>query len=255
MKRKVIAICGKGGTGKTSVAAIITGIFFRDRRFKALIVDADPAGGLCTALKIPVKSSIEDVRKETVAEIKRVVDKRDLLLSADYFLTNAITEIENLSFLWIGRPVDRGCYCKVNSLLRDAIELLAERFPLVIIDGEAGIEQINRNVMSEVNYMLLLSDSSIKGLKVAESIIDTAKRVSGVKSFGLLLNRVKEEEVEKAKSKTWLPVIGWIPEDETVSYFDSNQLSFFDFPSTAPAYESVKNFLKHISIFDKILDK
>ena len=246
MKRKLVAICGKGGAGKTTISAIIARLLYKDWRYRALFVDADPAGGLCTAIKISVKSSIEEVRRATASEIKKATNKRDLLLSVDYFLMEAITEVENLAFLWIGRPLDKGCYCKVNSLLKDALGFLANKFPLVIIDAEAGIEQINRNVMERVEHLIIISDCSVKGLTVAEAIAETAKRVSGINSCSLLFNRVSEEEVEAIKTRTTIPIIGWTPEDKTVQQFDMNQISFLDFPSSAPICGAVGSVLNKI---------
>src|SRR5450756_2130876 len=163
----IVAVCGKGGVGKTTVTAVAARELSRLKDIKALVVDADPGGGLEMALSIKPKKTLNDVRKEIIEEAKAGKrDERDLAVSVDYILAEALTEVGNLAFLSIGRPEDEGCYCKVNVILRDAIEGLAGRFDVTVIDAEAGIEQVNRKVMGEVDYVLLVSDTSTKGIRV-----------------------------------------------------------------------------------------
>ncbi len=241
MTPRVIAVCGKGGVGKTTVSAIISSAMSGQKEKRTLIVDADHAGGLGMALGISGQKSISKVRSKTIAEIKRgSADKKDLAMSIDYLLMEALTERDNLAFLSIGRPEDIGCYCSVNSLLRGAVEVLADKFDLVIIDAEAGIEQVNRKVMSAVDYLILVSDTSSKALRVAEEIKTVASEVNGQGRTGLLLNRiVSEDEVDEIKTKTTLEVIGWIPEDKTIRHFDAKEISFFEL-GPCPAKDAVE---------------
>lgn len=154
-------------------------------------------------------------------------------------MMEALTEKGNLAFLSIGRPLELGCYCSVNNLLRDAIELLADQFDLTVIDAEAGIEQVNRNVMSAVEFLVLVSDPSHRGIQVAETIRKVAGRISGPNQTGLLLNRVcSQNELKGIRRPQGLDLMGWIPEDETIRRFDTKGLGFFDLPS-CPAREAV----------------
>jgi len=246
---KVVAVCGKGGVGKTTVCAVLAAELLRRKKLKALIVDADPAGGLSMALKIPIKRSIDQVRIETIRTIKKGKrDKKDIALSVDYLLMEALTEKGNLGFLSIGRPQEIGCYCSVNDLLKDSIEILAREFDLTIIDAEAGIEQVNRNVMSAVNYLILVSDTSAKAIKLAETIARVAKKISGQNKAGLLLNRVRSgKEAEGIKSRLKIDLIGWIPEDDTIRRFDADELSFFNLPP-CPASQSIISALESAKI-------
>ncbi|MFO8056336.1 MAG: AAA family ATPase [bacterium] len=247
MKRTVMAVCGKGGVGKTTVSAMLALLLSREKELRTLAVDADPAGGLGMALSVSVKRSINEVRAETIRNIKeKQSDKKDLAMSLEFLLTESMTESGKLAFLSIGRPEEVGCYCSVNSLLRSALEVLAENFSVTIIDAEAGIEQVNRKVMSAVDFLLLVSDTSAKGLAVAETVARVAGQVSGQEKAGLFINRVQEEsEVEKIKARTDLPVIGFAPEDDTVRQFDAEARSFLELPP-CPALEAVGRALEHI---------
>lgn len=246
----IVAVCGKGGVGKTTVTAVAARELSRLKSVKALVVDADPGGGLEMALSIKPKKTLNDVRKELIEEVKEGKrDERDLAVSLDYLLVEALTEVGNLAFLSIGRPEDEGCYCKVNVLLKDAIEGLSGRFDVTLIDAEAGIEQVNRKVMRAVDFVLLVSDTSTKGIRVGETIKQVADRMVKGERAGLLINRVRDEgAVDSIKASTFLEVIGWIPEDDTIRHFDEDDITFFDLPDCA-AVASIKKALKKVGLF------
>jgi CO dehydrogenase maturation factor len=236
---RVAAVGGKGGAGKTTVCAVLAAALLRQGR-RSLIVDADHAGGLGLALNLRARRTINQVRKRTIGEIqKKESDRRDLAMSIDYLLMEAVTERGPLAFLSIGRPEEAGCYCSVNTLLRGAIELLAKGFELTLIDAEAGVEQVSRKVMSEVDYLLLVSDPSRKGLTVAAEILRAAQDLGVKAETGLLLNRLgSDDELKSISVPEGLQVIGAVPEDETIRRFDREGLSFFDLPD-CPAGKAI----------------
>lgn len=236
----ILSVCGKGGVGKTTVSAVAAQALATRRGTRALIVDADPAGGLAMALGLAPRKTLNDVRKEIIEEVKEGRrQERDLVVSLDYLLAEALTERGNLAFLAIGRPEDVGCYCKVNVILKDAIEGLAGHFDATVIDAEAGIEQVNRKVLSPVDYVLLVSDTSAKALRVAETIKGVADNMIGNEGAGLLVNRARGEgEVAEVGKSTSLDVVGWVPEDDTIRRFDGDELSFLELPP-CPAREAI----------------
>ena len=144
---------------------------------RILAIDADPAVGLSTALGIEVQTTVDDIRKAVVETVEDGDTKSamELLGEARYRIFDALVETDGFSFIAIGRPESAGCYCKINSYLKEVISILSENFDYVVIDGEAGIEQINRRVMEKVTDLLLITDSSKKGTQV----IATIKKVDG----------------------------------------------------------------------------
>lgn len=250
---KSIALCGKGGVGKTSVSALILKNLATRKDLKILAIDADPAVGLCTALGVKVKKTVDDIRNDLIHSIKKGESQNQAatLNSLDYELFDALTEFGNVGLLAIGRPESEGCFCKVNSLLKDIIQDLAKNFDVVLIDGEAGVEQINRRVMKTVNHLITISDTSAKGLNVANTIKHLAEDNKAVnyKSMGMILNRVRDkQEVEDIKSHASLDVLGWLPEDDLIREFDFHGRSFFDFPDEAQACKTVDNILRALQL-------
>ena len=182
-KSTIIAVAGKGGVGKTSLSATIVRCLtekYPDK--KILAIDADPAVGLSTALGIDVKMTIDDIRKEIIASVDEG-DTRgavELLGEAKYRIFDALVETDGYSFIAVGRPESAGCYCKINSYLKEVISILSDEFDYVVIDGEAGIEQINRRVMERVTHLILITDPSKKGCQVIKTIKGVADDLDNV---------------------------------------------------------------------------
>ena len=239
----LIAVCGKGGVGKTSISALVIKILAEKADKRILAIDADPAVGLATALGFQGERTVNDIRNDLIGRIEKgeSENRQALLAALDYEVMAALEERENVAFLAIGRPEKEGCYCKVNSMLRDIIESVARNFDYVVIDGEAGIEQVNRRVLSTVTHLLLVSDASAKGLKVIETIGSVAGQAVHYEKAGLLLNRIRsEEEKNRLSLPPAIPLLGWIPEDDSIREADIAGRNLMEIPH-CPAIEAVKS--------------
>lgn len=198
---------------------------------RILAVDADPAVGLSTALNMEPTLTLDDIRLKIAESIENgdTSDAIELLSEARLHLQDCITESGNISFLAIGRPEAAGCYCKVNAYLKQVIETISENFDYVVIDGEAGIEQINRRVMENITYLILVSDSSRKGIQVISTIHDVSKRLTSCKKTGIIFNRVRAGFAPPAISEA-TPVLGGVA--VALIYCKVKRISFWSLADT-----------------------
>ena len=245
----IIALVGKGGVGKTSISALMIRILmekYPDKRI--LAIDADPAVGLATALGVSVSSTVDDIRNLFVSTVED--GKNDsaikMLSEAKYRMVDSIVEINNLSFLAIGRPEASGCYCKVNAYLKEVISMIASNYDFIVIDGEAGIEQINRRVMDSVSHLVLVSDGSRKGLEVVRTIYDVSKRLVNFKHYGLIVNRVIDLSYVDSIDTLGLNVLTFIPDDRKMAKSDMMGDSIFELDSNSIIYQKTKIALEKL---------
>lgn len=231
---KIIAVTGKGGVGKTSLAAAMIKVLvekYPDKRI--LAIDADPAVGLSTALGVEVAGTIDDIRKAVVATIEEG-DARtalELLSESEYQIYDALTECGGFAFIAVGRPESAGCYCKINSYLKAVIQILAGNFDYVVIDGEAGIEQVNRRVMEKVTHLLLVTDASRKGTQVIQTIQKVADELVMYEKAGAVINRILSEDSVRLIDTGEIPVVSRIYADERLAEADLKGESVLALPS------------------------
>ena len=245
-KALLMAVCGKGGVGKTSISAIVVRILAEKTDCRILAIDADPSVGLATALGFRGNRTVNDIRNDLIGRIENgeSENRQALLAALDYEVLAALEERDNVAFLAIGRPEREGCYCKVNAMLRDIIESVARNFDYVVIDGEAGIEQVNRRVLATVTHLLLVSDASAKGLKVIETIGTVAGLAVHYEKAGLILNRIRGEREKNSLSlPSAIPLIGWVTEDDCIRDADIAGRNLMDI-TPCPAIEAVKRAMK-----------
>ena len=245
---KIIAVAGKGGVGKTSISAAIVKLLvqkYPDK--KILAIDADPAVGLSTALGIDVKMTIDDIRKEIVetVETKAAIE---LLGDARYKIFDALVETDGFAFIAVGRPESAGCYCKINSYLKEVISLISNDFDYVVIDGEAGIEQINRRVMEKVTHLLLVSDASKKGTQVISTIKSVADELVMYEKIGVIINRLPDESVIPYINTNGIPVLSYIQNDSNLAVFDIEGKNITTLPDDSNIVKGVKEALEKIDI-------
>ena len=250
-KATIIALSGKGGVGKTSISAAIVKLLVKaypDK--KILAIDADPAVGLSTALGIEVQTTIDDIRKEIVANVEEGNTKTaiELLGDARYKIFDALVETDGYAFIAVGRPESAGCYCKINSYLKEVISILSADFDYVVIDGEAGIEQINRRVMEKVSHLLLITDASKKGTQVISTIKSVADELVMYKKIGVIVNRLPDESVIDHINTNGIPVLSYIENDKNLAIYDIEGKDITKLPDDSGIVRGVKKALAGMEI-------
>ena len=250
-KTVIIAFCGKGGVGKTSISALTIRLLkekYPDK--KILAIDADPAIGLSTSLGVEAASTVDDIRKLFIKHVEDGDQKAaiEMLGEAKYQIFDALVEINNISFLAIGRPESAGCYCKVNAYLKEVINLISKNYDFVVIDGEAGIEQINHRVMEKVTHLILVSDASKKGLEVTKTIEKVARELVMFEKVGLIINRVTSMDIVEHLNLGDLNLLGVIPDDRNMTLSDVRGDSIFMLDEKSQFVQETKKALKKLEI-------
>jgi CO dehydrogenase maturation factor len=185
----LIATAGKGGTGKTTVAALCVRYLLESGRRPVLAVDADADAGLNELLGLRLPAGLGQVR-EQMRQVKGT--SKEAYIEAA--LNRAVEEGEGFDLLAMGRPEGPGCYCAANTLLSRYLDTLAGNYPWVVIDNEAGLEHISRLVARRLDLLLIVSDASRRGLRAAARIRDLAREVKlQVGRWRLVINRVEGE--------------------------------------------------------------
>jgi CO dehydrogenase maturation factor len=222
----VIAVTGKGGTGKTLVSALLVH-FISEKNGKVLAVDADPDSNLPDALGVA-----EEVSK-TLGEIRELfqVSRDDMgTMNKEQWLEGkiygeAICECPSYDLLVMGRPEGEGCYCFANSLLRGVLRKLIRYYDFTIIDSEAGLEHFSRKTIDSADYIVVVTDMSKKGLATARRIKELSNELKlGFKDIFLIANRITdrmaEEKIRRFADEEGLKLIAVLPYDESVAKLD-----------------------------------
>lgn len=248
---KILAVAGKGGVGKTSVsAAMIRLLCERCPDKKILAIDADPAVGLSTALGLTAGETLDDIRREIAGE---VTDRQgggvsDVLQSVRGRLLKAMMHCGGYDFFAIGRPETAGCYCAVNTYLRQVISLLISDYDYVVIDSEAGIEQINRRVMEKVTHLLLVTDQSRKGYQVVGTIKKVADELVMYEKCGVIINRATRPDLAADPEIAGAPVLAVIGADAQQAKNDVQGRSVFDLPEDSDVIKGAREALSKINL-------
>jgi CO dehydrogenase maturation factor len=238
---KTIAIAGKGGTGKTSISALL--IKLLSAKGSVLAIDGDPSSNLHMALGLPLQETIGSIREGMLnhkAVGKSGMPKPDYL---ELKVREALVESEGVDLLAMGRPEGPGCYCAANNWLRNSIDRLASHYEYVVIDNEAGMEHISRQTTRDVDILLIISDPSIRGITAATRIKDLIGELrSHVDRICLVVNRVRNgipSQIRQSINEAGLDLITAISEDPNILDLEISGKPLIDLPADSPLRKGV----------------
>ena len=246
----VIAVSGKGGTGKSTLAALMIRTLLDSGRKPVLAVDADPNACLGLLLNVEPAETIGELREEVLEDPEQIpagMGKADYL---DYRLHECTVEGTGFDLITMGRSEGPRCYCYLNSLLRHFLDRLDEKYRYVVIDNEAGMEHLSRRTTRDVDLLLVVSDATVIGLRSAARIHTLADTLDvNIRRWGLVINRhdgelgpAQQAEIEEARLDLW----GQVPQDDAVLVQALAGESVLDLPTESPAVAAVRGVLQRI---------
>jgi len=249
-----IAVAGKGGTGKSTLAALMILKLVKNGKGAVLAVDADPNVNLNGLLGIEMHQTVGGLREETLKVIKKgdfpAGMSKSMYLKLG--LEECLIEDKGLDLLAMGRQEGPGCYCLVNSILREFLDSISRNYRYVVIDNEAGMEHLSRRTTRDVNMLLLVSDDNPVSLRSAGNISRMGKELDlSISKKYLILNNVRETiplHLEKEIEENDLTFLAKIPQDEFVSSLSKEGRSLKDLPENSPALRSVANLLEKLNL-------
>ena len=234
-----IAISGKGGSGKTTLAAMMIRLLSGQSQGAILAVDADPNSCLGQALGVKPEETIAEIREKT--RQKQPGDEgTDRLRSLEYGLQQAITEAKGFDLITMGRPEGPSCYCAVNNMLRTFLDKLSSQYQYVIIDNEAGMEHLSRRTTNNVDLLCIVAEPTAVGDITARRIFELAKQLPiSVKEIGVIWNRS-----DSSKKVDEIDIFGYIPNDKSIFDAALQGKTIFDLEENNAALLAVRNILE-----------
>ena len=256
-----IALAGKGGVGKTTIAGMVIKYLAQSQNGAILAIDADPSSNLNMVLGLDLEWTVGDVREDMLAQVKDSllasgaamgalqggVSKREYL---DYHIRNSLAEGGRFDLIAMGRSEGPGCYCAVNHNLREVVDSMSKNYRYVVIDNEAGMEHISRRTTRDVQHLLVVSDPTQRGLVAAQRIAGFRNEMDiQIENTYLILNRLNgplPPELEEFIDKMDIPLLGVVPADEELASFEFSGRPLVELGDDSPVYQKVAQMMGEI---------
>ena len=242
-EQRIVAVCGKGGVGKTALTALVSRAVIDAGLGPLLLVDADPVQGLTAAIGERAARTLGEVRQQVIDTVREGEDAKQRVADRlDYLVLEALVERDGHSLFAMGRTTSKGCYCPVNTLLREAIDLVARPFPTVLIDAEAGLEQINRQVTRSVSCVVVVTDGSARSAQTLALIADAVAPTPVL----AVANRCPPMEAPPLPDGVRLA--GCVPEDALLRRFDAEGRSLWELDPDTPAAAAAREVARALEL-------
>ncbi len=256
-----IALSGKGGVGKTSIAAMVIKCLINQNNGPVLAIDADPSSNLNMALGLNLDWTVGDIREDMLTQVKSSlleggaamgnlpggVSKREYL---DYQIRSAVAEGDEFDLIAMGRSEGPGCYCAVNHNLREVIDTISKNYRYIVIDNEAGMEHLSRRTTRDVQHLLVVSDATLRGVVAAERIAALRNELDiHIQNTYLVINRVNGEIPpilqERVRSLP-IPLLATIQDDPQLSELEFLGKPMYEANENSTLYQAVGTILRQI---------
>ena len=250
-----IAVAGKGGTGKTSLCGLTIRYLKEKKRGAILAVDADANANLNDVLGVKVHATVGKLRETSLEAIKSTAPRpggMSMEQLFDYQIQQALIEATGFDLLVMGRPEGSGCYCAANNIIRKYMDKLADTYPFTVMDNEAGLEHLSRRTTQDTDLLLIISDSSVRGIMTAGRIGELVKELNlNVKRSVLIVNRVQDRDLDSTLQKVidqqGVEFAGFVPSDELIFEYDLNGKPLIQLPPDSKALTG------YYTVLDKLI--
>ncbi|MBF0413461.1 MAG: AAA family ATPase [Desulfamplus sp.] len=247
---KIIALAGKGGVGKTTVASLVLRYLSKNGHSPVLAVDADPNSNLGETLGIDVVKTVGDIREDFMKDPQGVPSGMDKIVYIEMLMNQVLIEHKEFDLLVMGRQEGQGCYCMVNNILNRFTEELEKNYKFLLVDNEAGMEHLSRRTSGKIDMLILVTDYALRGLRAVGRIhemLDSLKLT--VANVGLVVNR-SPSELGKAfldeAAKIGVQILSTFPNDDTLLEFDMERKSLLELPDESPAVLAVDSLMNKV---------
>lgn len=234
---RIVAVAGKGGTGKTTTAALIIRHLMKSGRVPLLAMDADPNANLADSLGVQVPDTIGTVLSDFMRERAQIPAGMTKQSYLDMKFHQILKEGKDMDMLVMGCPDGPGCYCAANSILKDYFERLAKNYEYVVVDNEAGMEHFSRKTAARIDTLIFCSNYSLKGLKTVKTLAVLVKELKiEVGERYLLVNRTPEtleREFLDGVEKTGIPFLGHTVMDPEIEESEIKGIPLINLPETS----------------------
>jgi CO dehydrogenase maturation factor len=253
-----IALAGKGGVGKTTIAAMVIKYLAAKQNGSILAIDADPSSNLNMVLGLELEWTVGDIREDMLHQVQTSlmnggaamgalpggVNKRDYL---DYQVRSSLSEAATFDLIAMGRGEGPGCYCAVNHNLREVVDGLSKHYAFVVIDNEAGMEHLSRRTTRDVQHLLIVSDPTPRGLVAAKRIADLSRDLDiKIERSHLIINRVRgqpETELRRRAEDVGVPLLGLVQEDGSLAEHEFSGQPLVELPEDSGLYVSMSKMM------------
>ncbi|MCA9921312.1 MAG: AAA family ATPase [Anaerolineales bacterium] len=256
-----IALAGKGGVGKTTIAGLIIKYLIENQPGAVLAIDADPSSNLNMVLGLGLEWTVGDIREDLLNQVKQSLTaggaamgtvaggstKREYL---DYQVRAALSEGDRFDLIAMGQPEGPGCYCAVNHNLREVVDSISRHYRYVVIDNEAGMEHLSRRTTRDVQHLFIVSEPTLRSIVAAERIAAFRHELDiEIEHTGLILNRLNGEVPEILQThidKMGIPLLGVLPPDEELAALEMQGRPLIELSRHATAITAVTAIMQQI---------
>jgi len=245
-----IAVAGKGGSGKTSVASLVIRYLKKNGAGPILAVDADPNANLGESLGLGIKQTVGSIIASFNEEKINIPPGMTKEAYLEYKLNEVMVESKGLDLVTMGRGEGPACYCYPNLILKKFIDNLADNYAYMVMDNEAGMEHLSRRTTQNVDELLIVSDHSVKGIRTVARIRDLVSELKlVVKRQSVIINFAPtklDSLVTEELARLGINPTATIPLDEEVYEYDLGLKPLLDLPDTSKAVRAVKDLMARI---------